>query len=123
MLAAFGVDVLDPATTPRRIAVLATRLPPWARAPGEPWSVEAELLALLVDHLAQLTYVTLKASGAKSVTRPRPLPRPPRTSRRPAPASPGPGSSPPGKAGNWLQAAQQLAAIPGVITRTDQGGG
>jgi len=126
-MAAFGVDVLDPAVTPRRIAVLAERVPPWARPFGQPWSVEAELTALVVDHLAQLTYVTLRAAGAKSAQKPRPLPRPPRAQPRPAPATWGPGAGHPREraqgAGGWLAAAAQLSAIPGVITRTEGGGG
>lgn len=124
-MAAFGVDVLDPAVTPRRIAVLAERVPPWARPFGQQWSVEAELLAVVVDHLAQLTYVTLRAAGAKSAQKPRPLPRPPRARPRPAQATSGPGAGRP-RAGaqqpqGWLAAAAQLSAIPGVITSTEGG--
>ena len=76
MLEVYGVDVLDPAVSTRRVAVLLERLPPYARRPGEHWSTEAELLAVLADELAQLTWVTLRAHGAKGATRPRPMPRP-----------------------------------------------
>ena len=87
MLEVYGVDVLDPAVSTRRVAVLLERLPPYARRPGEHWSTEAELLALVSDQLAQLTWVTLRAAGAKNATRPRPLPRPgPRPGQTGAPA-------------------------------------
>lgn len=78
MLSAYGRagDPLDPAVSTRRFGVLLERLPPHARRPGEQWSTESDLLALLIDHLANLTYVTLKANGAKSAKRPKPLPRP-----------------------------------------------
>lgn len=116
MLAAYGVDVLDPGVTPRRIWVLAHRLPPWARLPGEEWSTEAGLLALLVDHVANLTWITLRAAGAKSAAKPRPLPRP-------APARADPGRAAAGRrdaqstpARSWAEAVAQLSAIPGVIT-------
>jgi hypothetical protein len=125
-MAAYGVDVLDPATTPRRLAVLAEHLPPWARLPGEQWSVEAELLAVLVDSVAQLTYVTLRASGAKSVRKPKPLPRPARRAARAPTASSGPraaasGPDAPEKTASWLDAAAQLAAIPGVTVQAEGG--
>jgi hypothetical protein len=126
-MAAYGVDVLDPATTPRRLMVLAEYLPPWARAPGEQWSIEAELLAVLVDSVAQLTWITARASGAKNVRRPKPLPRPARRAVRPSTASSGPraaasGPDGPAKAASWLDAAAQLAAIPGVVVQAEGGG-
>jgi hypothetical protein len=119
-MGAYGIDVLDPAVTPRRVAVLLRGLPPAARVGGEEWSVEAELLALLVDHVAGLTYVTLKAHGAKNATKPRPLPRPrsPRHAmstdvnvRQPAPREAAPGAA---KAGSWADAARMLAGLPGM---------
>ena len=121
MLAAYGVDVLDPGVTPRRLLVLAERLPPWARTPGEQWSTEAELLALLVDHLANLTWITLRAAGSKNAPRPRPMPRPRHRAARPAQGRTGPPTATSGpaaasRAGSWAEAAAQLAAIPGVIT-------
>jgi hypothetical protein len=120
MLEVYGVDVLDPATSTRRVAVLLERLPPYARRFGEQWSTEAELLALLADQLAQLTYVTLRAHGAKGATRPRPLPRPGRTgaaARPPASAvhETRPESRPAeGKAGTWADALRMLAGTPGM---------
>lgn len=124
MLAAYGVDVLDPGVTPRRVWVLATRLPPWAQAPGEAWSQEAALLALIVDHLANLTYVTLRAAGAKSVPKPRPLPRPKaRAASQPHEPS-GPARAKAEAApGGWFSAAQQLAVIPGVVVKHGGGDG
>lgn len=118
MFAAYGIDVLDPEVTPRRVWVLASRLPAWAQSPGEAWSTESELLALLVDHLANLTFVTLKAAGAKGVTRPKPLPRPrPRAASQPTTVSRGRGPAAGPASSGWADAARQLGGIPGVITR------
>ena len=119
-MAGFGVDVLDPAVTPRRIAVLLDRLPPHARRLGEPWSIEAELLALVVDHLANLTWITARAHGAK-VARPRPMPRPARRPVIAEPARPAVPETRPGmrgdgtvKTGSWGDAIAMLAGMPGV---------
>jgi hypothetical protein len=101
--------VLDPAVSPRRIWVLVHRLPPWVRSLGEPWSAEADLTALVIDHLAQLTYVTLRAAGAKNVSQPRPIPRPSRAGGRRAEPPPAVSAAP---TATWVQ---QLAAIPGVV--------
>ena len=127
MLEVYGVDVLDPAVSTRRVAVLLERLPPYARRPGEHWSTEAELLAVLADQLAQLTWVTLKAHGAKGAARPRPLPRPGQTGaaarppasagREMAPESRGDGAV---KAGTWADAARVLAGMPGMRRRDGQ---
>jgi hypothetical protein len=120
MLAAYGVDVLDPGVSTRRVHVLLERLPPGVRRPGELWSTEAELLAALIDSVALLTWVTLRAHGAK-VGRPRPLPRPhAQSARNPAPQASRP---PPGdgerKAGTWMDAAAMLGAIPGMKVHGD----
>ena len=53
-MAAYGIDSLDPAVTPRRVAVLLRHLPPWARGGGEAWTTESELLALVADRLSIL---------------------------------------------------------------------
>lgn len=118
MFAAFGVDVLAPGISLRRIWSLLARLPPHYRAGGEAWSTEAELLALVVDHLANLTWVTMRAAGAKSAQRPKPLPRPPSAragARRPPAARSEPHAG--GSAG-WVA---QLAAIPGVVVEAEPG--
>jgi hypothetical protein len=132
MAAAYGgLDVRDPAVSLRRVWVLLERLPPPGRQAGAPWSVEAELLALLADRVAELTYVTVKAAGGKAA-KPKPLPRPPTPPGLATPAdqrprqgiSPPPGPGPQDgaqRAGGWLAAAQQLAAIPGVVIE-DEGG-
>lgn len=115
MMCAYGLDVLSPQLSLRRLWLLAHRLPSWARTLGEPWGTEADLLALVVDHLAQLTWVTLKAAGAKSVSRPRPLPRPSDARARRAALSAtrtAPRGS--GSGGSWADAFAQLAQIPGV---------
>jgi hypothetical protein len=118
-MAAYGVDVLDPAMTPRRVEVLLRRVPPAARSGGEQWSTEAELLALVVDHLAALTWVTIKAHSKKgaNVPKPRPIPRP----RGRGPAAPPRAQGPPGpaqpgttKTSSWAEAAAMLAAMPGM---------
>jgi len=121
MLAAYGVDVLDPGVSLRRLHVLLERLPPHARRGGEQWSTESELLAGLIDHVAQLTWVTLRANGAKSARRPQPVPRPGDRKRRPPRAAQGDtlASQGPAKSGNWFAAARQLAAIPGVVMSED----
>jgi len=113
-MAAYGIDCLDPAVTPRRVAVLLSNLPPSARGGGDPWSTEAELLALLVDHVAALTWITMRAHGAKRARKPSPLPRPPRRgvpASAPSARAPGPGEV---KAGSWADAAALLAGIPGM---------
>jgi hypothetical protein len=108
-MAAYGIDSLDPAVTPRRVAVLMANLPPSARGGGEAWSTEAELLAVLCDQLSALTYVTLRAAGVKNVPRPKPVPRP----GRPAPREPGAEGA---KHGSWADAAAALAGMPGMVT-------
>jgi hypothetical protein len=112
-----GVDVLDPRVTLRRVWVLLHRLPPSVRRPGEAWSTEAELLATVIDHLAYLTWVTLKAAGAQSAQRPRPMQRP---ARRPGlaepPAAPAPAiAEGERKTGSWAEAGELIAAMPGVV--------
>jgi hypothetical protein len=120
-MAAYGLDVLDPAAvTPRRLAVLLDQLPPQYRNPGEHWSTEADLLAVLVDQVAQLTYITAKAAGAKNVRPPRPIPRPAPPSaavaQREAAPSPAPGEV---KHGTWAGAIAALAGMPGVEVSRD----
>jgi hypothetical protein len=121
MLAAYGVDVLDPRTSARRVHVLLERLPPSYRLPGEQWSVEAELLAGLIDHVANLCYITARAAGARSATRPQPVKRPPRR-HRPAQQQQRAqvvAGAPNGKARNWAEAAGMIATVPGVVVRRD----
>jgi len=123
MLAAYGIDVLDPAVSTRRVHVLLERLPPAARSGGDAWSVEAELLALLCDHVANLTWVTMRAAGAKNAARPRPVPRP--RHHRAAAGAPAPaagraaGAQGQGKAATWMDAAMALAGMPGVVVSRD----
>lgn len=104
MLAAYGIDILEPRVTLRRIWTLARRLPPGAwpdhRDPMH-WTIEAHLLASVLDALAGLTYVTVKAAGGKP-SRPKPWPRPKRR-RELAPAD--------GKrGGTWADVARALVA-------------
>jgi hypothetical protein len=118
MLAAFGVDVLDPAVSVRRVHVLLERLPPHARVQGEHWSTEAELLGHLVDAVQDLTWVTARAYGSNA-QRPQPLKRPPlrergRPAARPAAALPPVPDGGPVKAGSWAEAGALIAGLPGV---------
>ena len=120
MLRTYGVDVLEPTTTLRRVWVLSQRLPPGA-VPDEnvsgpaAWSMEAHLLATVADQLAYLTYVTARAAGAKSVKRPKPMPRP---KARRSPPSPAPAAA----NGNarkvkWNQLGDALTGVDGMVGR------
>lgn len=112
MAAAYGLRVWEPGLPLGRFAALLERLPPWARNGGQPWSTESELLAGLIDSVAQLTWVTLRAHGAKNVARPKPIPRPGQRRPRPPAAIPEPSRGKSG--GGWDSAASKLALIPGV---------
>jgi hypothetical protein len=121
MLAAFGVDVLDPGTSLRRVHVLLDRLPAgsWPdQESGLSWSTEAHLLAAVVDSLGALVYITLKAHGAKHVRQPKPLPRPAQAALLGAVAGGGrrTGNPAQGKTRSWGDAAKTLAAMPGVVS-------
>ena len=75
----FGVDVLDPAVTPRRLGVLLERLPPgsWPdqHSPAS-WSAEAYLLAALIDAVQWNTYATLLGKTKARPAKPKAMPRP-----------------------------------------------
>lgn len=130
MLAAYGVDTLDPGVSTRRVHVLLAMLPPHARRGGQTWSTEAALLAGVVDHLAWLTYVTLKANGAKGAKKPAGVHRPAEsrpyapqadTRKRPVDGRHAPGGKPgtePVRASSWADAALALAGVPGVKVST-----
>jgi hypothetical protein len=115
MLAHYGVDVLDPDVSLRRVWVLARRLPAGAWPdPGSAmnWSTETHLLAHVLDALAALTYITIKAAGGKPA-KPKPFPRP-AAPRRP-PARPGAGQRAQPGTGGWAQLAQALVGQQGVV--------
>lgn len=112
MTAAYGVNVADPSLTARRLWSLLHHLPPGVRRPGEHWSTEAEMLAALIDHTAYLTWVTLRAHGAKSAPRPRPVQRPPRRGSTVAPVELSDGER---ATSGWGEAAEVLSGIQGVI--------
>lgn len=89
MLATYGVDILDPAVSLRRVKVLGERLPAGAWPNPDhalSWAPEAYLLAQLIDEVSALTYLMARAYGGKP-RRPKPFPRPGKTGkdRRPAP--------------------------------------
>lgn len=125
----YGLDVLDTRVTPRRIWVLANRLPPTGRVAGEPWSAEAHLLAVLVDHVAELAWITARAAGAQNAARPRPIPRPPTgrdraAATRTAPPAAGyaePAEDGPRRSASWAAAVYEIAGMPGVDVRRDDG--
>jgi hypothetical protein len=79
MLSTYGVDILDPGVSLRRLHVLLTRLPAGAiptRADNvAAWTIESHLLANLIDAVNLLTYVTARAYGNKP-DQPRPTWRP-----------------------------------------------
>lgn len=79
MLAVYRVDVLDPAVTPRRLKVLLERLPegswPDPASPAS-WSVEAHLLATLIDALQWNTYATIAPYSKSKPAKPKPIRRP-----------------------------------------------
>lgn len=118
MLAAFGVDVLDPSVSLRRIWVLVQRLPPGVRRGGEVWSTESELLAGLIDHVAMLTWVVSRLAGGKA-TKPKPVPRPRDSDRlcQPAALAAENGHQKRGgpvKYSKWSEAIEALMGMPGV---------
>lgn len=117
-MGAYGVDVLDPAVSTRRVWVLLQHLPPGALRGGEAWSTESELLAVLIDHVAALTWVTMRAHGAKSAKRPTPVPRP-QLNRPPAPPAAAAAAQPAAgevKHATWADAAAALAGVAGMRT-------
>jgi len=123
MLGAYGIDTLDPKVSMRRMFVLLERMPPAARRIGEVWSDESELLALLIDHVAELTWVTARAAGSTQ-PRPQPLRRPPRHHRaiRADGPPPGWGAAPPEgqrPAGSLAEALGMIAAMDGMVVTHD----
>jgi len=116
MLGAYGIDTLDPKVSMRRVFVLLERMPPAARRVGEVWSDESELLALLIDHVAELTWVTARAAGSTQ-PRPHPLHRPPRRLRQPHPGT-GLAQLEPQKV-SLAEAMAQLAGMDGMVVTHD----
>jgi hypothetical protein len=117
MLAHYGVDVLDRRTSLRRVSVLLRRLPPGAwpveTSPAS-WSIESHLLASVLDSLAWLTYITVKAAGGKA-REPKPVPRP-NAPARPRGSVEGGGSGDADPIG-WAGLARSLSENPAVVTR------
>jgi hypothetical protein len=118
MLAAYGVDVLDPGVSLRRIHVLLERLPPQGRRCGEMWSTESELLATLIDAVSTLTWVTQAAYGGKA-PRPQPMPRPDARHKPQAPpqAAGSLADGSPRQTASWAEAIESMAGIDGVRVR------
>jgi hypothetical protein len=109
LLAAYGVDVLDPKVSLRRVYVLVRHMRPGYSADVRSetsWSVEAHLLASVLDALAGLTYVTLRAAGGKAPV-PKPFPRPGRH-KPPAPPPRAGGRAPAAARTSWADLAKTL---------------
>ena len=88
MLAHYGVDVLDPSVSVRRVWVLLSRLPAgsWPdTTTAAHWSTEAHLLARLNDAVSDLTWITVMANSKKKPMRPKPMERPWLIGRRSTP--------------------------------------
>jgi hypothetical protein len=114
MLSHYGVDVLDPRVSPRRIHSLRRRLPAGTSPDPESelsWSTEAYLMATVIDQMSALIYVTLKANGAKTAQKPVPVPRP---KPRPRPPIPRPRTAADGGESGWIQLARALMAQKGT---------
>ena len=80
-LAHYGIDVLHDAPTPRRIHSLLARLPAGAwpdQDSSASWSVEAHLLAAILDGTNNLNWLTATVNSKKGQgpKRPKPTPRP-----------------------------------------------
>ena len=114
MLAAYGVDVLGPGLSNRRMRVLIDRLPAHARTSPDAsasWSTESHLLANIFDAVQALTWTTIRLSASKArVRQPRPIPRP---KNAPKPRGNGPSQPQTGKT-SWADAMRQLAGTDGV---------
>jgi hypothetical protein len=90
LLSAYGVDVLDPATTPRRILTLLRLLPAgtWPdysdTANAAVWSTEAHLLASVIDALQWNTWTLARVNSRRKPKEPTPVKRPGAKARRTA---------------------------------------
>lgn len=118
MLATYGIDVLDPRVSYRRLGVLVARLPADARPSADPmhaWSTEAHLLANVFDALQGLIWVTKKVANPKAnPSKPKPLPRPGRRApagRARTPAEPRTDSV---SSSGWAGLLRSLQRTPGV---------
>lgn len=116
MLAHYHLDPLDRRITLRRLHVLLARIPAgvWSNPEtAESWSIEAHLLAGVVDWLGSLVYVTLKAAGVKNPSKPVPIPRPGAQAARQRPTS----SRPAGgqtRSQSWTEMIRSTAGQDGV---------
>lgn len=123
MLAGFGVDVLDPAVSLRRIHVLLDRLPPAVRRDGQYWSTEAKLTACLIDAVQALHWSVLQFMGAKGqhggdLPKLKPFEQPPELELARGPAAGSPVAARPAapkpdgrKFGSWAEAMMAIAGV------------
>jgi hypothetical protein len=102
MLAVFGVDVLDPGVSLRRVWVLLNRLPPGSlpRVSAASWSTDTHLLAGLLDAVNALTWVTVAQASRNRPAKPKPVPRPQGSTRTATDGQPG---------SSWADLARSLA--------------
>jgi hypothetical protein len=88
LLRVYGIDVLDPNISLRRVALAVTALPmgSWPDPDHDAsWSVTDHLLATLCDCVRENTWVTAQANaGKRKIDRPKPVDRPGRR-HQPAP--------------------------------------
>lgn len=108
MRAHYGIDTLKPGISLRRMWVFMQRLPSslFPAAPGAaPWSLEATLLAGVLDALNRLTWVEV----AKAIKNP---PKPPAPLERPWDSK-----AAPAEKMNVMQAIKVLEATEGVRSR------
>lgn len=79
-LAVYGIDTLAPGLSPRRTLVLLRNMPSgalesWTDTPAS-WSMEAHLLASLIDSVNWLTWMTARVNSKHKPKEPKPVPRP-----------------------------------------------
>lgn len=77
--AVYGLDVTTAVLTPRRTMVLLRRLPPGAWTDPDSaasWTIEAHILASLVDAVNHLIWLTQRVNSKKAPKQPKPFPRP-----------------------------------------------
>lgn len=112
MFAAYGIDILDPTVSLRRLRVLTHRLPAGAWPDNEhplSWSPEAYLLAQLIDEIAALHWTITRAYGGKP-SKPHRFPRP-APKRRVEPQA----------RSSWLELGDELSSTPDMAVVVHDG--
>jgi hypothetical protein len=102
--------VLDDSVSLRRVALALSALPPGTWPDSDhvaSWSITEHLLAVLIDEVRQLTWLTARAAGAKHVARPEPMQRPGARRRSKASDSAGDGKV------SWSDFTRSMMALEG----------